>query len=174
MPELVILVGNIAAGKNTTASNLAAALTARGRTSVIADVDDVAAMVTPPGAASIGHWFTAHEAHGALVGQWMRSSIDYIIVVGPIHSADEQEALMRFLPEDASALWVVVHAPVSVTLPRAQADATRGMSQDPDFHLAAHARFIERLPGIPADLRLDSSKSSPAEISAAIERMLIP
>jgi hypothetical protein len=174
VPKLVILVGNIAAGKNTVAEALAATLMVRGCTSVIADVDDVAAMVTPPGAASIGHWFTAHEAHGALVGQWMKSTIDYIIVVGPLHSLDEQEALTRFLPADPSPLWVVVHAPVAVTLQRAQADATRGRSRDPEFHNAAYARFIKRLPGIPAHLSIDSSKFSPADIVAAIDRLLIP
>lgn len=170
MPHLVILVGNIAAGKNTVADALATTLMLSGRTSVIADVDDVAAMVTPPGAASIGHWFTAHEAHGALVGQWMRSTIDHVIAVGPIHSVAEQEALTRFLPAGTSPLWVIVHAPVAVTLQRAQADPTRGRSQDPEFHHAAHARFIEELPGIPAQLSIDSSQFSSTDIAAAVER----
>lgn len=168
MPHLVILTGNIAAGKNTTADALASVLTMRGRTSVIADVDDVAAMVTPPGAASTGHWFTAHQAHGAMVGQWMRSTIDHVIVVGPIHSPEEQHALTRFLPPGTDPLWVIVHAPVTVTLPRAQTDPTRGKSRDPDFHHGAYARFLEHLPGIPAHLTLDSSQSTPTEIAARI------
>lgn len=174
MPDLVIVVGNIAAGKNTSANALALALGTRNHTSVIADVDDVAAMVTAPGAASTGHWFTAHEAHGALVGQWMRSTIDYIIVVGPVHSADEQEALTRFLPENVKPLWVLIHAPVELTLLRAQNDPSRGRSQDPAFHHAAYARFVEHLPGIPAHLSIDSSRHSPPEITAAIVDLLIP
>src|SRR3954454_18789745 len=99
MPQLVILTGPIAAGKNTVAERLARLLTGAGRTVVVADVDDVAAMVGSPGAAYAGLWFAAHEAHGALVGQWMRSPVDVVIVVGPIYSEDEQAAFTRYLPD---------------------------------------------------------------------------
>jgi len=82
MPQLVVLTGPIAAGKNTVADKLAERLTDRGKTVVVADVDDVAGMVATPGAAEVGLWFAAHKAHGALVGQWMRSSVEYVVVVG--------------------------------------------------------------------------------------------
>src|SRR5438045_5999055 len=108
MPQLVILTGPIAAGKNTVADKLAERLTGRGKTVVVADVDEVAAMVARPGAVQVGLWFAAHEAHGALVGQWMRSSVDYVVVVGPIYSADEQAALTRALLDDTAVLWVVI------------------------------------------------------------------
>src|SRR4051794_10072130 len=116
MPQLVILTGPIAAG-NTVAEWLTQLLTGRGRTVDVVDVDDVAAMVkAPSGAAEAGLWFSAHEAHGALIGQWMRSAVDYVVAVGPIYSTDEQAALTRTLPDDAAAVWVVIDAPVSVTL----------------------------------------------------------
>src|SRR3954454_16988419 len=122
MPQLVILTGPIAAGKNTVAERLARLLTARGRTVVVADVDDVAAMVGAPGAAQAGLWFAAHEAHGALVGQWMRSAVDVVISVGPVYSEEEQTAFTRTLPDTAAVRWVVIDAPVSITLAQAQAD----------------------------------------------------
>src|SRR5919112_5260915 len=140
MPRLVILTGPIAAGKNAVADKLVERLTGCGETVVLADVDDVAGMVAAPGAAEAGLWFAADEAHGALVGQWMRSSVDYVVVVGPIYTAEEQAALTRTLPEDATALWIVIDATVSVTLARAQADPRRRLSRDPDFHHAAHRR----------------------------------
>lgn len=168
MPELVILTGPIAAGKNTVADRLAERLTGCGATVVVADVDDVAAMVAGPGAAEAGLWHAAHEAHGALVGQWMRSSVQYVVVVGPIYTAAEQAALTRALPDEATALWVVIDAPVSVTLARAQADPQRGLSRDPEFHHAAHRRFRELLPLIPADLAFDSQEMDAEQIAAAI------
>src|SRR5690242_14160277 len=100
MPELVILTGPIAAGKNTVADRLTHRLTLRGHTVVVADVDEVAAMVGPPGAGKAGLWFVAHEAHGALVGQWLRSNVDYVVAVGPFWTAEEQAALTRTLPDD--------------------------------------------------------------------------
>src|SRR3954452_9258210 len=168
MPELVILTGPIAAGKNTVAEWLTQLLTGRGRTVVVVDVDDVAAMVKAPGAAEAGLWFAAHESHGALIGQWMRSAVDYVVAVGPIYSTDEQAALTRTLPDDAAAVWVVIDAPVSVTLARAQTEPERGLSRDPEFHRAAHQRFRELLPRIPTDKVFDSAELTAEQIAAAV------
>lgn len=168
MPRLVILTGPIAAGKNTTADALAAHLTASGRTVVIVDVDDVAAMVADPGAATAGLWFAAHEAHGALVGQWMRSAADVVIAVGPIFSIEEQNALIRHLPPETIPLWVLVDAPIALTLARVQSDPTRGRSQEPTFHRHAHARFRALSGQIPADLSFDSSEQSADGIALQI------
>lgn len=164
----MIITGPIAAGKNTVAGRLTERLAAHGRTVVVADVDDVAAMVGPPGAGEAGLWFAAHEAHGALVGQWMRASIDYVVAVGPFWTGEERAALTRTLPEGADQLWVVVEAPVSVTLPRALADPTRGLSRDPQFHRRAHDRFRRFLPAVPADLTFNSEELGAEQIAAAI------
>jgi thymidylate kinase len=168
MPQLVVITGPIAAGKNTVADKLTRRLTGPGRTVVVADVDDVAAMVASPGAAEAGLWFAAHEAHGALVGEWMRSNVDYVVAVGPIYTAEEQLALTRTVPDDAPVLWVVIDAAVAVTLARAQADPQRGLSRDPVFHHRAHRRFRELLPTIPADLTFDSVELEADRIAAAI------
>lgn len=172
MPVLVVLTGPIAAGKNTVADELAKRLTDRRKTVVVADVDDVAAMVATPGAAQTGLWFTAHEAHGALVGQWMRSSVDYVVVVGPIYTFDEQAALTGALPDDAVVLWIVIDATVAVTFARAQADPSRGLSREPEFHQAAHRRFRELLAAIPADRAFNSEEMGAEQIAAAIEAMV--
>ena len=174
MADLVMLTGPIAAGKNTVADHLARQFTDSGCTVVVADVDDIADMVGTPGAAAAGLWFAAHEAHGALVGQWMRSTVDVVIAVGPIYSDAEQRAFTRSLPDTAAVRWVVIDAPVSVTLARAQANPNRGLSRDPTFHHAAHRRFRELLPAIPAELTFDSSVLSADEIAAAIAETVRP
>lgn len=92
MSQLVTITGPIAAGKNTVAALLAKSLVRKGRTVVIVDVDDVAAMVAEPGAAATGLWFAAHEAHGALVARWMLSGVDVVISVGPTYTQAEQRA----------------------------------------------------------------------------------
>jgi hypothetical protein len=168
MTRLVILTGPIAAGKNTVADGLTRLLTGRGRSVVVADVDDVAAMVGAPGAAEAGLWFAAHEAHGALVGQWLRSTVDHVVAVGPFWTAEERAALMGTVPGDVDVLWVLIEAPVSVTLPRAQADPRRGLSRDPAFHHRAHRRFRQLQPMIPADLTFDSQQLGAEQIAADI------
>ncbi len=172
MSHLVVLTGPIAAGKNTVATRLTELLTAAGRTVAVADVDEVAAMVGPPGAGVAGLWFAAHQAHGALVGRWLRTAIDHVIAVGPFWTAEEQAALNADLPDGLDTLWVVVDAPVEVTLPRAQADPGRALSRDPGFHTRAHRRFRDLQPTIPADLTFDSVALPADQIAKAIAERL--
>jgi adenylylsulfate kinase-like enzyme len=170
--RVVVITGPIAAGKNTAAEALAERIVERGRTVVVVDLDDVAAMVGPPGAAAAGLWFAAHQAHGALVGQWARTAVDLVVAVGPVFTTQEQAALTGFLPEDARLVWVLVEAPVEVTLARAQADLTRRLSREREFHLAAHARYRAHRSGIPYDLLVDSSATGVQEIAVAVESTL--
>ncbi len=163
-----MITGPIAAGKNTVASALADRVSASGRTVVVADVDDVAAMVSGRGAAAVGLWSAAHRAHGVLVAEWLRSAVDVVVAVGPIYSVDEQAAFLDPLPAGQVVHWVVVDAPVSVTFERAAADPTRGLSRDPAFHVERHQRFRALLPGIPADQTFDSDSASADSIAAAV------
>jgi hypothetical protein len=70
MPQLVVLTGPIAAGENTVADKLAERLTSRGETVVVADVEDVAAMIATPGAPrpDCGSPFTRLMAHSSASG----------------------------------------------------------------------------------------------------------
>lgn len=172
VPRFVAFTGPIAAGKNAAAAALAARVVERGWTVVLVDLDEVAAMVGPPGAAAAGLWSAAHRAHGALVAEWMRSDADLVVSVGPIYTAAEQAALTDALPTSTRLVRVLVEAPVDVTLARAQADPGRGRSREPDFHRAAHARYRRLRAGIPYDLLFDSSVTGAEEIARATEQAL--
>lgn len=162
---LVTITGPIASGKNTVAVSLAHRCAEDGRTVVIVDVDDVAAMVAGPGPVG-GLWFAAHQAHGALVARWLLTAVDVVISVGPIYSEAEQDALYGRLPAGVRPVRVLIDAPLAVTWERARSDASRGLSRERDFHVAAHARFRALLPGIPADLVFDSADLTADAIAA--------
>ena len=168
MPILVTIAGPIAAGKNTVADLLAEHCVSSGRTVVIADVDDAAAMVAGPGAGAVGLWFAAHQAHGALVGQWMNSAADVVISVGPIYTKAECDALFGQLPPSTQPIRVLIDAPLTATWGRAKDDPQRGASRDRDFHESAHARYRSLLPDIPTDLAFDSGELRAEEIVAQI------
>lgn len=168
MPILVTITGPIAAGKSTVAARLAALLSAQGTTAVIADVDDVAEMVAGPGAGATGLWPAAHAAHGAMVAQWLRSEVDAVIAIGPFHTEQEQHALHRGVPAGTPVLRVLLDADVATTWERATADETRGLSREHGFHHRAHALFRERLPGIEADLVLDTARVRAPDAAARI------
>lgn len=168
MPILVAITGPIAAGKNTVADLVAKHSMSTGRTVVIADIDDVAAMVYPRGAGEAGLWFAAHHAHGALVGQWMQSKVDVVISVGPIYTPAERDALFGQLPPSVQPIRVLIDAPLSATWQRVVADKQRGASGERDFHESAHARFRSLMPDIPRDLAFNSAEVSAADIATAI------
>lgn len=170
VPILVTITGPIAAGKNTVADLLAKDCVSTGRTVVIADVDDVAAMVCAPGAGAAGLWFAAHQAHGALVGQWMQSDVDVVISVGPIYTRAERDALFGQLPPTARPIRVLIDAPLSATWQRVTADTRRGASRQRDFHESAHARYRALMPDIPTDLTFNSGDTGAADIATAILR----
>jgi hypothetical protein len=172
--RLVVVTGPIAAGKSTVADALAADATARGRTAVVVDVDDVAEAVVAPGAGATGLWFSAHQAHGALVGRWCRTPVDLVVAVGPIYSAAEQDALLTELPAGLRAHWVLLEAPVTTTLDRARRDPTRGVSREEGFHRRCHERFGRLRPGVPADQRFDTAGTGVAEIVAEVSAVLFP
>jgi hypothetical protein len=164
MPILVTITGPIGAGKNTVADLLAEHCVSTGRTVVIADVDDVAAMVAGPGAGAVGLWHAAHQAHGALVGQWMDSAADVVISVGPIYTKAECDALFGQLPPSAQPIRVLIDAPQTATWDRVEDDPQRGASRDRDFHESAHARYRSLLPDIPTDLAFNSGELRAEEI----------
>lgn len=168
MPSLITITGPIAAGKNTVATLLAEHYTSSGSTVVIVDVDDVAAMVAGPGAGAAGLWFAAHEAHGALVAQWMRSSIDWVIAVGPVYTQTEQRALFGALPPEVGVCRVLIDAPMSATWKRVDDDPTRGVSRQREFHTRAHERFRSLVDDIPRDLTFNSGQATAAEIAESI------
>lgn len=170
MAALITITGPIGAGKNTVADLVADACVRAGLTAVIADVDDVAAMVAGPGAGAVGLWFAAHQAHGALVGRWLQTEVDVVISVGPVYDAAEQQALYGQLPAGTRPFRVLIDAPIAVTWQRVIADEKRGMSRQQDFHRTAHARYRSLLSGIPADLVVDSAELTAAEIADRIVR----
>lgn len=172
MSTLITITGPIAAGKNTVADELAGTLASAGRSVVIADVDDVAAMVRGSGAGASGLWFAAHLAHGAMVGEWLHAGVDAVIAVGPFYPKAEQEALFAHVREGVRVLRALIEAPLEVTWPRAVADETRGLSRQRDFHVSAYERYRCLRPDIPADLVFDSSEQGADEIAAALARAM--
>ncbi len=167
MPILITIVGPIAAGKNTVADLVTERCVETGRTVVVADVDDVALMLRPT-ARRAELWLAAHRAHGALVGQWMQSTVDVVVALGPIYDKDEQDALYGHLPIAGAMCRVLIDAPLATTWQRVSADSSRGGSRQREFHERAHARYRSLLAGVPVDLKFDSSRSSAAEIAGAI------
>ena len=171
MPTLVTITGPMAAGENAAAEDLARRCIASGQTVILADVDAVAAMVVGSGAAAAGLWFAAHEAHGALVAQWMHSDADVIMAVGL--STRRPRRLPSSADSPTAPVWrVLIDVPLSVTRGRVRDDPQRSLSRQPEFHQKAHERFLSLKPGIPADAVFDSTDLDAATIGSAVFDMV--
>ena len=102
----------------------------------------------------------------------MQTEVDVVIAIGPIYTRREQAALLQSLPHSSAVHWVIIDAPVGVTLARAQADRSRGLSREPAFHREAHQRFRQCLPEIPAGQTFQSDRVGPARIASAALRAI--
>lgn len=96
------------------------------------------------------------------------------IKLGPIYSPTEQAALREPLPTGTAAHWVLLDAPVTATLTRAQADLSRGLSRDAAFHHDRYERFRGLRAGIPAAQTFDTQATDADTIALAILTVLDP
>lgn len=169
MTLLITITGPIGAGKNTAAEALATRYAATGTTVVIADVDEVAAMVQGEGAGATGLWLSAHRAHAALVAAWLQTPVGVVIAVGPFIDAEEHAILDAALPAGVAVTRVLIEAPIDVTWSRVVDDPARGLSRVRDFHEQTHPRYRRLRDTIPTDLIIDSARHAPERIAELID-----
>lgn len=165
--RLLVIVGPIASGKSTLASQVADLLRSAGEAVAVVGLDTVAEMALP----TLGDWAWAHEVHGRVVGAWLATPIPTVIAEGPETPA-EADQLMRHVPHDVSVLTVLLVTRYETALKRAIADSGRGVSKDPAFLAKMYQRFENQLHDIAYDLRLDSGESSPDELAEHVIRAL--
>ena len=162
VPCLVVVLGPIAAGKSTLCAELARRLDAAGRTTVVAGVDEVAAMAP----AGLPDWDLAHRVHGALVAAWLATPVDTVIADGAFFSRQETDWLMAGVPPGVRVVRVLLRASYPVALRRVTGDPARGLSRDPVFLRGVYDRFERLRPGLdPCDLEVDADRV-PADLVA--------
>jgi shikimate kinase len=138
--ELVVVTGPIAAGKSAVASAVGARMQEAGLPAAVVDLDEIVASLRAPEAHWRQSWDQARRAHAALVGGWLRSGVDVVVVDGPFHDRDEVVTLLSQVPPDTLTRWCWLDVPFEVALTRTAADPTRGVSRDPAFLQRAHER----------------------------------
>ena len=136
MGELVVIVGPIASGKSTVASALGTRLRSAGRNVAVVDLDDVVQMIGGFEGLSTEHFQQSQAVYGGLITEWLDLGFD-VIAHGPFFERDEDEALLRAVPEGITPRRVLLLATYEVALARVAADpdtrsveATRRASVD--------------------------------------------
>jgi len=165
-PRLIVIVGPIAAGKSTLATELGRRLRARGESVAVVGLDSVADMALPT-----LDWTWAHEVHGDLVRAWLATPVRTVVAEGP-GTAGELDQLMCCVPGDVGVLTVVISPGYQIALTRASHDPDRGLSKDPAFLARDHDRFERSRPDLACDLALDSADASPAALAEQVISLL--
>src|ERR1039458_2442262 len=83
VPELVVVTGPIGSGKSSVTKMLAGRFSEAGRSAAVVDLDDIVAMLHAPLEKVEQSWERARDVHGRLVGEWLSSGVDVVIVDGP-------------------------------------------------------------------------------------------
>lgn len=161
--RLVVIIGPIAAGKSTLASELAGLMRGGGQAVAVVGLDTVAEMALP----TLDDWTWAHDIHGQIVAAWLATPIATVIAEGPETPA-EVDLLMRHVPSDVSVFRVLLVARYETARQRTSADPSRGISRDPDFLATMYRRFTDELPGLTYDLHLRSEDASAGALAARV------
>jgi shikimate kinase len=173
VPELVIIVGPIASGKSTVATELGARLRDAGRAVAVLDLDDF--VDTIGGFADLGpeRFRQAQVVFGRLVGAWLREGFD-VIAHGPFFHTDEQAALLHAVPEGIEPRRLQLLATYEVALERVAADPNRKFSKHPEILRRAYDRVESLIPTMPAsDWTFDSAAISCHEIVDALAAAIL-
>lgn len=161
--RLIVISGPIASGKSTLAAAMAAEVRRRGLTVAVTALDAVAEMALP----SLPDWAWAHTVHGHLVRAWLTTEVDLVIDEGTC-SADEVRQILEEVDAGTLVQHVVLTADFARSLDRAQRDAGRGISKDPDFLRADHERYAAELPHLPCDVRVHVEDRSPLVLAVEV------
>jgi shikimate kinase len=140
MPQLIVITGPIAAGKSSVARGLADRVRDAGRTAVVLDLDDIVATLRVPLQSVEQSWTWARQVHGRLVGEWLASGVETVIVDGPFYTEGETAAMMRYVPNDVGVCRVLLLAPFEIALARVADDPSRGVSKIPSV---LHTKYEE-------------------------------
>jgi hypothetical protein len=109
-----------------------------------------------------------------LVEAWLERPVDVVLSHGPIYTREETDALTDRLPPGTAMVRVLLLASFDRALRRVADDPDRGLSKDPAFLRAAHARFAALLPAMDrCDLTFDTAALSAEVIADRIAERLL-
>jgi hypothetical protein len=119
-------------------------------------------------------WEASHGPFAALVDGWMRAPVDVVVAHGSLSTTDDVAELASSVPAGAHVTLVLLRVSLETALIRVRSDPERGLSRDPDFLRATHARFAERLAAseVRFDHEFDTETTDLAAIVDALARPL--
>jgi adenylylsulfate kinase-like enzyme len=173
---LIVISGPIASGKSTVARELARDLEQIAVRTAVIDLDLLHDQLIADGAASDdSSWTLARRAVATLANTFLGQGVAVVIADGSFNRPRDRATLAQHLRTDARPVYVTLRVSFEEALRRAQADPTRGRSQDPLVlgpYFAAVSPVLQTVPA--TDIVIDTERTAPASAAATIARLLRP
>jgi adenylylsulfate kinase-like enzyme len=173
---LIVISGPVASGKSTVARELARDLEQVGVRAAVIDLDLLHDMLIADGSMSDDStWTLARRAMATLANTFLEEGVAVVIADGSFNRPSDRAILAQHLRTDAHPIYVTLRVSFEEALRRAQADPTRGRSQDPLVlapYFAAVSRVLETIPA--TDVVIDTERTTPASAAARIGGLIRP
>ena len=167
---LVVITGLIASGKSTLARAVKQQIEANGIEAAVIDLDLVYEMLDPAALAKNDRekWRQARRVTARLADAFLGEGLA-VLVEGEFLTAAARREFTDAVSSQVKPRFVTLRISFDVALQRAQLDATRGLSRDPDFLRDHHEATAAAVRDVPAtDLTLDTGEVGISEAAGVV------
>ena len=173
---VIVITGPIASGKSTVAGELARRLGLMGVRVALIDLDlvhdQLIANGSPPDHST---WLMARRNTATAANAHLDHGVAVVIADGSFNLPSDRAVLRKHLEASADLVFVTLRVSFAEALHRAQADPTRGRSQDPEFlssHFSARHAVLAATPT--TDIVIDTERTTTQAAAATIARFVGP
>ena len=173
---IIVITGPIASGKSTVAIELARVLESIDVRAAVIDLDLVYHRLTTNGSPSDDStWTLARMETATAANVFLDEGVAVVIAEGSFNLPSDRATFTQHLRPSAGLAFVTLQVSFQEALRRAQADPTRGRSQDPQFLGSQFGARHDVLAAVPAtDIVIDTERATAQAAAATIARLLGP
>jgi shikimate kinase len=171
---VIVITGPIASGKSTVARELARELQLSDVRAEVIVLDRVHDRLTAnDSTADDSAWRRARSETATVANAFLEDGVAVVIAEGSFNMPTDRAAFAQRLRPNSGLVFVTLQVSFDEALRRAQADSTRGRSQDPQFLRSHFAARHDVLAAVPTnDIVIDTERTTATAAAKVIAAWL--